>query len=180
MSRSALLVSTAVGLTLAAAGPVYALPKALPHGNFMKKSHDFQHAKGAPGKPQRNSAPASARIKESYVVDKWGEDAAFLGGFAVIDHTTLPCKKPCTIITDTVASFASYYSYNQVGLCPMVDGYFTNLSCMSIALAPGGQNIIPQLTNVSVGSGTHQADFYVYTVAPAYISGFQIDYHVYK
>ncbi|HWA90543.1 MAG TPA: hypothetical protein VG889_10935 [Rhizomicrobium sp.] len=182
MTRSALLVSTAIGLTFAASGPVAALA-AKPHapGAFLKKSHDFQHAKGAPARPARGGHPAPFGLKEMYVVDKWSSTAAPLfSGFQVIDTTPLSCKKACTVITDTVATFASYYSYNQVALCPTVDGYFTNGSCMSINMSPTGQTIVPQLTNATAGAGTHTAAFYVYAIAPAYLSGFQIDYHVYK
>lgn len=180
MSRSALLVSTAISLTFAAAGPAAALAKARQPSRFFKTSHDFQHAKAAPARPQRDARTPAAHLKETYVVVKSGSNVALLGGFAAIDSTTLTCKKACTIVTDTVATFASYYSYNQVSLCPAVDGYFTTGSCASIALTPNGQHIIPQLTNTAVGSGTHTASFYAYTIAPAYISGFQIDYHVYK
>lgn len=184
MTRSALLVSTAVGLTLAAATPSYAVG----HGQFLKKSHNLQRVPGAPGKPQRNSK-AAGQLKEMYVVDTWSTDESSLaGGFAKIDGATLPCKKPCTIITDAVVQMSSYYSYNQVALCPMVDGYFTNGSCMGFgmeAIAPhhpggSGWRPVPQLTNISVGTGTHDAEFYAYSIGPAYLGGYQIDYHVYK
>jgi hypothetical protein len=181
MSRSALLVSTAIGLTFAAAGPAVSWAK-VPHqpGQFFKKAHDFQHAKGAPARPQRDSRAASSHLKESYVVVKSGSDVSLTGGFSVIDTTALNCKKACTIVTDTVATFASYYSYNHVSLCPAVDGYFTTGSCLDFTLTPTGQHVFPQLTNTAAGAGTHTVSFYAYTVAPAYITGFQIDYHVYK
>ena len=35
-------------------------------------------------------------------------------------------------------------------------------------------------TNLTVGAGTHTAQTYVYTVAPAYLGHYQNDYHGYQ
>ena len=64
----------------------------------------------------------------------------------------------------------------------MVDGYFTNGSCyFSGAVNPTDlyTNRTNQ-TNLSVASGTHTVQTYVYTVAPAYMGHYQNDYHVYN
>ena len=187
MSKSALLVSTAVGLTLAATSPSYAVPNK-GHGEALKKSHNLQRVPGAPAKPARKAVPTKGQLKEMYVVDTWSdEESSLLGGFGLLSSAPLPCKKPCTVIVDAVVQMASYYSYNQVALCPAVDGYFTNGSCMGLGMithgphsASSGWRPVPQLTNIAVDAGTHLGQFYVYAFAPAYIGGYQIDYHVYK
>lgn len=183
MNKSALLVSTAIGLTLAVAGPAAALNK-LQHPAKPKDPYRLQHLPGAPAKPQRNSTPPKAAgLKEQYIKNVWSSDTSTLvGGFAVISTgTTLPCKTACTIITDTVALEMSSYDGFSVTLCPTVDGYFTNLSCIFLGEVSGsGYHPVSQLTNVSVGPGTHTATFYVYSFGPAYLGPWQIDYHVYK
>jgi len=187
MSKSGLLVSTAVGLTLAAGGPASALNGAH-HNGMLKKRMNAQRLPGAPARPQRAVGPAqSGKLKEVFVIDTWSTDQVSLGsGFSSLESTTIKCKTDCTIIADGLLQEASYYSYNTIALCPAVDGYFMNGSCpFGAAFAPqhapsGAYAPVPIMANISVGAGTHTAEFYVYTVAPAYLGGYQIDYHVYK
>jgi len=185
MQKSALLLSTAVGLTVAVAGTAGAMPKAVRHTGILKKS-DLQHKSGAPGRPARpERMPPSgpSPIKEKFTLDTWASTTeAISGGFALDGSTKVnfTCKKACTILSDAVVAFAAYYSYNSIGYCPMVDGYFTSGSCFFVNLPAGsGWNNIPFMSHDKVGPGAHLAEVYLYSIAPAYIGPRQTDYHVY-
>jgi hypothetical protein len=92
------------------------------------------------------------------------------------------CDKVCTIVTNHTAELLSYYSYSQIGICPIVDGYFTNGSCyFSGSMANDGHfaNRTNQ-TNMQLGAGTHAVQTYLYTFDPAYIGNYQNDYVVYE
>jgi hypothetical protein len=185
MQRSSLLLSTAVGLTMVVAGPASALPKARPHNGSLKGT-DLQHKPGAPARPARPERPPSGhpKLKETFTIDTWSNTtAALLGGFTADGSTSVnfSCKKACTVLTDAVVAIGAYYSYNSLGYCPVVDGYFTNGACFFVNLPAGsGWNNIPFKSHVSLGTGTHTAEVYLYSVAPAYIGPRQTDYHVYK
>jgi hypothetical protein len=182
MSKTKLLLSTAVGLAFVVAGPsAMAAGKKHPLGNNAK---GFTHATAAFGKVKHGQSPHHTGLKERFLVETWGTTTvSLLGGFAVEDAAqSVVCKNACTVITIDTAEFLSYYSYNQVGICPMVDGYFTNGSCyFSGALSPTElyTNRTNQ-TNLAVASGTHTVQTYVYTIAPAYMGHYQNDYHVYN
>jgi hypothetical protein len=182
MSKTKLLLSTAVGLAFVVAGPsAMAAGKKHPLGNNAKS---FTHAATSLGKVKHGQPPRHTGLKERFLVETWGvTTVALLGGFAAQDAAQqVVCKNACTVITLNTAEFLSYYSYNQVGICPMVDGYFTNGSCyFSGALSPTElyTNRTNQ-TNLSVASGTHTVQTYVYTIAPAYMGHYQNDYHVYN
>ncbi len=130
---------------------------------------------------QTRSTPASRRGSWSR---RGGVTTVVLsGGFAPEDSAqSVKCKNACTVVTLDTAEFLSYYSYNQVGICPMVDGYFTNGSCyFSGALSfPELYSNRTNQTNLAVSSGTHTVQTYVYTTAPAYMGHYQNDYHVYE
>jgi hypothetical protein len=184
MNKTNLLLSTAVGLAFVVAGPsaMAVGKKHSPMGNA--KAHaavnfakaPFKRAHGRHGKPNH--------LKARQTVDTWGvTTVSLLGGFANEDAaTTVNCAKPCRVVTENTAEFLSYYSYNQVGICPLVDGYFTNGSCyFSGAVNPKDlyTNKTNQ-TNLDVASGSHVLQTYVYTVAPAYLGHYQNDYHLYE
>ena len=182
MSKSAFLISTAVGLTLAVSGPAVALGKKLPH-NGMLKHTNAQRAPHAPGRPARNPGPrhhSGLKMASTFIFAS-DTTVALLGGFSVDSQTTVSCNNNCVIEFQGLFDFMSYYSYNQVGICPLVDGYFTNGSCYFAGSASThGFTPVPILTSQEVGSGTHMAAVYLYTVAPAYLGPRQTDYHVYK
>ena len=182
MNKTKLLLSTAVGLAFVVAGPsAMATGKKHPP---VKGAKNATHATSANFKISKGQSRHHTGLKERFLVETWGvTTVSLLGGFAVEDAAqSVKCKNPCTIVTLDTAEFLSYYSYNQVGICPMVDGYFTNGSCYF-----SGALSFPQLytnrtnqTNLSVSSGTHTVQTYVYTVAPAYMGHYQNDYHVYN
>jgi len=184
MNKTNLLLSTAVGLAFVVAGPsAMAIgqkhaPKgvAKPHASINFAKAPFKRAHHDHGKPNH--------LKARQTIDTWGTTTvSLLGGFAVEDAaTTVNCGKPCRVVTENTAELLSYYSYNQVGICPLVDGYFTNGSCyFSGALSPKSlyTNRTNQ-TNLDVASGTHVLQTYLYTVAPAYLGHYQNDYHLYE
>jgi len=182
MNKTNLLLSTAVGLAFVVAGPS-AMAAGKKHPNGAKGHAGVSFAK-APFKMHKGQQPKHTGLKEKFLVETWGATTVSLrGGFAVEDAaTSINCKKACTIVTVNTAEFLSYYSYNQVGICPLVDGYFTNGSCyFSGTVNPTDlyTNRTNQ-TNLAVGSGTHTVQTYVYTVAPAYMGHYQNDYHVYE
>jgi hypothetical protein len=183
MSKTNLLLSTAVGLAFVVAGPsAMAVGKKHPNG---AKNHAGVNFAKAPFKAHKSGQQrAHSGMKEKFMVETWGATTAILGGgFAYEDAAqNINCKKACTIVTNNTAEFLSYYSYNQVAICPVVDGYFTNGSCyFSGTVNPNDlyANRTNQ-TNLAVGSGSHTAQTYVYTVAPAYMGHYQNDYHVYQ
>jgi len=182
MNKTNLLLSTAVGLAFVVAGPsAMAAGKKHPNG---AKSHSGVNFAKAPFKMHKGQQPHTGVGKEKFLVETWGTTTvSLLGGFAVEDAaTSINCKKACTVVTNNTAEFLSYYSYNQVGICPLVDGYFTNGSCyFSGSVDPTDlyANRTNQ-TNLAVGSGSHTVQTYVYTVAPAYMGHYQNDYHVYQ
>lgn len=185
MHRSSLLLSTAVGLTMVVAGPALSFPKATPHSGALKKS-DLQHKPGAPARPAGPERAPSGhpQLKEKFTIDTWASTTQTLfGGFAADGSTKVnfSCKKSCTILTDAVVAFGAYYSYNSIGYCPVVDGYFTNGGCFFVNIPPSsaGWSNIPFMSHVSVGSGAHMAEVYLYSIAPAYVGPRQTDYHVY-
>jgi len=188
MTRSALLVSTAVGLTLAASQPGFALKPQPGHphltGAFLKRVHDAQRFPAAPGKPTRNTGPrhsSGLKMTSTYLFAS-NTTSALLGGFDLVSQVGgIECKKACTIEIQGLLQFSAYYSYNQMAVCPLVDGYFTYDSCVFENLTPGSQYTpIPVLASQAVDAGTHMAATYLYTFAPAYLGPWQTDYHVYK
>ena len=183
MNKSAFLVSTAVGLTLAASGPSLSLGvgKKLPHTGQLKHAN-AQRAPHAPGKPTRNpgSRHHSGLKMTSTVIFSSDTSEALPGGFFLDSQTTVNCNNNCVIEFQGLFDFLSYYSYNQVSLCPMVDGYFTNGSCYFTQTTGPSTQPVAMLTSQEAGAGTHTAAVYLYTIAPAYIGPRQTDYHVYK
>lgn len=187
MDKTKLLVSTAVGLAFVVAGPsaIAAGKKHTQNGttksavsvNFAKapfKSHSNTHA------PKKNKGH-----QEQFMVETWGTTTVVLPGatFVADDAAqTIKCKKACLLVTYNTAEFLSYYSYNQVGICPEVDGYFTNGSCyFSGALSfPDLYSNRTNQTNLDLAAGSHTVQTYVYTTAPAYMGHYQNDYHVYS
>ena len=190
MNKTNLLLSTAVGLAFVVAGPSamavgknHSLtgnakahtafnPKAAALAGFKRVHHDH-------GKPNH--------LKARQTVDTWAAPTASItlpaGAFTPEDAaTTINCAKPCRVVTENTAELLSYYSYNQIAICPVVDGYFTNGSCyFSGALSP--QQLYSNRqnqTNLQVATGTHTVQTYVYTIAPAYMGHYQNDYHVYN
>jgi hypothetical protein len=185
MNKTNLLLSTAVGLAFVVAGSsamAVGQKHTLP-GNA--KAHTAINFAKAPFKrPLHQNHGKPNHLKARQTVDTWGTTTvALLGGFATEDAaTTVNCLKACRVVTENTAEFLSYYSYNQVGICPMVDGYFTNGSCyFSGALSPKElySNRTNQ-TNLDVASGSHVVQTYVYTIAPAYLGHYQNDYHLYE
>jgi len=183
MSKTNLLLSTAVGLAFVVAGPAaMAVGKKHPTG---AKNHASVNFAKAPFKQLKNQSRTAGRLKEKFLVETWGVTTATLPGSAMVPTdapTSINCKKACTIVTANTAEFLSYYSYNQVGICPVVDGYLTNGSCFfSGTVQPDDlyANRTNQ-TNLAVGAGTHTVQTYVYTIAPAYLGHYQNDYHVYQ
>jgi hypothetical protein len=182
MSKTNLLVSTAVGLAFVVAGPsAMALGAKHPNG---AKSHTSVNFAKAPFKVSKNQPKKGGGLKLKAFIDTWGvTTVALAGGFATEDAaSSVTCKKACTLITNDTAEFLSYYSYNQVGICPMVDGYFTNGSCyFSGALSPQQLYTNRQnQTNLQVATGTHTVQTYVYTIAPAYLGHYQNDYSFFE
>ncbi|MBV8978377.1 MAG: hypothetical protein JO261_01840 [Alphaproteobacteria bacterium] len=185
MSKTKLLLSTAVGLAFVVAGPsAMAVGKKHAPVKGAKSAVGVNFAK-APFKQAKNQPHMlKGGIKEKFLVETWGTTTtALFGGFAVEDAAnSINCKKACTVVTNNTAELLSYYSYNQVGVCPLVDGYFTNGSCyFSGALSfPELYSNRTNQTNLAVGSGTHTVQTYLYTFAPAYLGHYQNDYHVYQ
>lgn len=182
MNKTNLLLSTAVGLAFVVAGPS-AMAAGKKHMTGAK-SHASVNFSKAPFKVMKNQRPSHQGLHEKFLVETWGVTTQVLfGGFATEDAAqTITCKKACTVVTNNTAEFLSYYSYNQTGICPMVDGYFTNGSCyFSGTVNPDDlyANRTNQ-TNLAVGSGTHTIQTYVYTVSPAYMGHYQNDYHIYQ
>ena len=184
MNRTNLLLSTAVGLAFVVAGPsaMAAGQKHAPQGNA--KAHAAVNFAKAPFKRMHQNHGKPNHLKARQSVDTWGTTTVnLLGGFAVEDAaTTVNCLKACRVVTENTAELLSYYSYNQVGICPLVDGYFTNGSCyFSGALSPKTlyTNRTNQ-TNLDVASGSHVLQTYLYTIAPAYLGHYQNDYHLYQ
>ena len=185
MDKTKLLVSTAVGLAFVVAGPS-AIASGKKHAqNGATKSAVSVNFSKAPFKVSKNQhTPKTAKHVEQFMVETWGTTTvALFGGFAVEDAAqTIKCKAACFLATNNTAEFLSYYSYNQVGICPLVDGYFTNGSCY-FSGALSFQDLYANRTNqtnYAAASGTHSLQTYVYTVAPAYMGHYQNDWHVYK
>ena len=151
-----------------------------PMGNA--KAHS--HVANMPFKTRRAVQAKGATLKEKFMVETWSVSTIDLFGGTVTEDVaqTINCKKACTIVTLNTAEVLSYYSYNQVGICPVVDGYSTNGGCFfsgALSLKDLFRDETNQ-TNLSVGAGTHTIQTYLYTLAPAYMGHFQNDYHVYE
>lgn len=184
MHKTNLLLSTAVGLAFVIAGPsVMAAGKKHPPQGNAKSRPSVNFAK-APFKQHKGQQPKKSALKEKFLVETWAASTISLfGGYVVEDAPqVIKCKAACTIVTVNTAEFLSYYSYNQTGICPMVDGYLTNGSCFfsgTVQFSDLYANRTNQ-TNLSVGPGTHTVQTYVYTTFPAYLGHYQNDYHVYE
>jgi len=183
MNKTKLLLSTAVGLAFVVAGPS-AMAVGKKHVP-VKGTKSATHFTSSQFKVKHGQTPKHTGLKERFLVETWGvTTVSLLGGSLTADDAaqSVKCKNACTIVTDNTAEFLSYYSYNQVGICPMVDGYFTNGSCYfsgALAFTDLYANRTNQ-TNLAVSSGTHTVQTYVYTTAPAYMGHYQNDYHVYE
>ena len=184
MNKTNLLLSTAVGLAFVVAGPsaMAVGKKHSPSGNA--KAHMAVNFAKAPFKRMRHDHGKPNHLKARQTIDTWGTTTQTLGGgfFAEDAATNVNCGKPCRVVTENTAEFLSYYSYNQVGICPLVDGYFTNGSCyFSGAVNP--KNLYANRTNqtnLDVSSGTHTVQTYLYTTAPAYLGHYQNNYSLYE
>src|SRR5580765_8938960 len=119
MHKTKLLLSTAVGLAFAIAGPTVmaAGKKHPPQGNA--KSRPAVNFAKAPFKQHKGQQPRSGHLKEKFLVETWAASTISLfGGFAVEDSPqVIKCKEACTVVTVNTAEFLSYYSYNQTGIC---------------------------------------------------------------
>lgn len=182
MHKTNLLLSTAVGLAFVVAGPS-AMAAGKKHLTGAKHHAGINFTK-APFKLAKNRQPHAGVGKEKFLIETWGVTTVqLLGGFAVEDSAqSITCKKACTVVTNNTAEFLSYYSYNQVGICPLVDGYFTNGSCY-FSGALNADDLYANRTNqtnLAVSSGAHTLQTYVYTFAPAYMGHYQNDYHIYQ
>lgn len=183
MNKTNLLLSTAVGVAFVVAGSAaMAIGKKHPNG---AKGHAGINFATAPFKLHKNAQPKkSSGLKEKFLVETWGVTTVALpGGMYNEDSAQIVnCKKACTVVTNNTAEFLSYVSYNQVGICPVVDGYFTNGSCYFAGTVNPNDLYTNRnsQTNLAVAAGTHLVQTYVYTVAPAYLGHYQNDYHVYQ
>src|ERR1700691_1489746 len=107
MSKTKLLLSTAVGLAFVVAGPsAMAVGKKHPLGNNAKS---FTHAATSVGKVKHGQTPHHTGLKERFLVETWGvTTVALLGGFAAEDAAqSVTCKAACTVITVNTAEFLS-------------------------------------------------------------------------
>ena len=183
MSKTKLLLSTAVGLAFVVAGPS-AMAVGKKHPNGAKQASHLNFSKTA-FKTAKQQPPRHTGLKERFLVETWGvTTVSVLAATLTADDspTSINCRNVCTVVTDNTAEFLSYYSYNQIGICPVVDGYFTNGSCY-FSGAISFQNLYTNKTNqtnLQVGTGSHTVQTYVYTTAPAYMGHYQNDYHVYQ
>jgi hypothetical protein len=185
MHKTNLLLSTAVGLAFVVAGPS-AMAAGTKHAPNGVKAHSGVNFAKAPFKLHKASPAHTPKggLKQKFLVETWGVTTVALtsGGFHAEDAAfTVNCKKACTVVTNNTAEFLSYYSYNQVGICPIVDGYFTNGSCFfSGALSfPDLYSNRTNQTNLAVGSGSHTLQTYVYNTAPLNMAHYQNDYSIY-
>jgi hypothetical protein len=185
MSKTNLLLSTAVGIAFVVAGPSAMGAVGKKHAPLKNKPGAHVLSTGKFGfKTAHNQTPGKRILKEKFMVETWGLTTATLpGGFVPEDAvTSIKCKTACTVVTNNTAEILSYYSYNQVGICPLVDGYFTNGGCFfsgALSLKDLYRNETNQ-TNLAVGSGTHTVQTYLYTTATAYLNHYQNDYHIYQ
>jgi hypothetical protein len=190
MNKTNLLLSTAVGLAFVVAGPsAMAVGKkhTLPGDAKAHAAVNMKAAERAGFKRAHNDHGKPNHLKPRQTIDTWAAPTASItlqaGAFTPEDAaTTVNCLKACRVVTENTAELLSYYSYNQIAICPVVDGYFTNGSCyFSGALSPKEQytNRTNQ-TNLDVAAGSHVLQTYVYVVAPAYLGHYQNDYHLYQ
>lgn len=183
MNKTALLLSTAVGLAFAVTGPS-ALSLGKRHAPAGVRGQTHANFAKTPFKPARSERPKAGALKEKFLIETWGLTTVVVpGGTVPIDAPQkFKCKSTCTIVTNNTAELLSYYSYNQVGICPVVDGYATNGSCNfsgTLSFEDLYANRTNQ-TNLTVEAGSHTVQTYLYTFAPAYLGHYQNDYHVYQ
>src|SRR5262249_43627172 len=120
MSKTTLLVSTAVGLTLAVAASMAAGRKKGPKGGEW-------HVTNTTIKYKNNQSHSPKGIKGTIVT--WSTTTVYGFGFFLdpSSSASAKCKSACTIISESVAQvLLEYTSYEQTAICPVVDGYFTN------------------------------------------------------
>lgn len=178
MSKSTLLVSTAVGLTLAVAGPSYA-------------AHPSSHAKlpagakttGLTGSAAIGNGPAKAGI----LVEDW---ATFTGtaiafSFHPYDNLAGKCASKsgkCLIVTENLAQVNDFHSgLHQHALCPVVNATYTNGSCFySGPVEQGFYSNIENRTNITVGVGAWAATDKLFSSDTVSIAHHQSDYTTYK
>jgi len=183
MSKTALLVSTAVGLTLAVA-PAYAAK----HSTQGKSSHpslDTIHKNGFKGWSTTKHGTVTPDGKGTVLT--WSV-STMAGSFFAFDPSssgTVKCRKACTIVTESVAELLTANgpsTYEQTAICPVVDGTFTNGSCYYSGNSQFHDlyHNIGNDTNISVGSGSHSVYVYLYSEGPAYWGHRQNQYSTLK
>jgi hypothetical protein len=171
MSKTTLLVSTAVGLTLAVA-PAYAA-KHNPQGKTSHPSLNTLQKNGFKGWSTTKHGTVTPDGKKTVLT--WSV-STMAGSFFAFDPTssaTIACKKGCTIVTESVANMLTSNgasTYEQTALCPVVDGTFTNGSCYYSGNSEFHDlyHTITNDTNITVGSGSHSIYVYLYSEGPAY------------
>jgi hypothetical protein len=176
MRRSALLLSTAIGVILVGAPPAFAKPRKNPAIDFAKSQ--FRDRPGA-----RRGPPGHVTLRPRGAILTWGVEIVSVPGESLtpIDAAVaVTCKSFCSVVTESTAQILSYYSYNEAAICPVIDGYFTNGACY-FSGAPGPGDLYANQTNQTnffAGLGAHIFQTYLYTVAPAYLGHYQNVYHI--
>ena len=172
MSKTTLLVSTAVGLTLAVA-PAMAAKRVDAKGQKT-------HVTNTQIKYKNNQSHSPKKAKGTVMT--WSTSTTYGFGFFLdpSSSASISCKKACTIISESIAqALLEYTSYEQTAICPVVDGYFTNGSCY-FSGAGGFSDLYHNLTNdtnISTGSGSHSLEVYLYSAGPAYWGHRQNQWH---
>ena len=200
MNRKNLLVTTAVGLAFVVSGTAYAHSKHSPKASKRPSHVNFERA---PFK--RNLGQAfhgkSPRLIEKYMLEDWGTATGYLpGGFAKAGRGfKIPsCKTGCTVVTQNTLEVYNPSDWvttgtttgvgvwedipEQVAICPIIDGFFTNGSCFfsgNVTAADAYTNET-NVTNMQVGTGYHSLMTYVYTIGPMWSGHWENDWHVYQ
>jgi hypothetical protein len=191
MAKSALLVSTALSLTMivsaqfdaiAQDGPLQGRPKRVPGhlepceppAAVLAPRHPFL----APDKDKPLHEKFTLNTSRQFIL-------ASLGGFCpdATSDVHFTCKKACTVDIKTVSQIGPAYGYDLMFLFPVVDGYFGPGFKDFFELYPNigpGDNSFAATYSMKLKAGLHTAYMLFYFDAPLYWGISETDYHVYE
>ena len=176
MTKSTLLLSTAVGLTMAVAGPALAAQHQLPSSHVVVPGHhgtglSAGHTNGivVPGKPE--------------FAESWGTffGTVFPFTYTAIGSVSGKCKSlsGCTVvINDLMQVFNERTTTGQYAICSIVNGVDAN-GCGFFSGPASDTALYHNITNaqnISVGSGAFTGTSELYASDTSAVSHHQSDY----
>jgi hypothetical protein len=146
------------------------------------------HAAFTPGAEPRLAGPRTTALGtrqtlNGTVIDYGDLGTTFGTGYTLVDQSSIKCTKACTIVIDANEQVGDAgVAGNWFGVCPQVDGNFSEYGCPYAGEVPSDYSFIYARARqtFAVAKGTHTVQVYLYlSSASADSLSFDIQYQVY-